>query len=344
MGYVITSCPPGGAATTGCPLVKKFVFDPDYRVDLHRFMSRTVAQRFPELHIGSVDAPAQVILPDFGNAITPIAAGCEVVYPLDNYPWNHHLPLEKIRELKVPACLDEVFPYSEIKNQVGYLNRKLDQDVGVAWNSRGVLNDAALIGGPAFLGDFGLACQSDPSENASTARRLVAYSNGMLTSVIRANHSQFHYQGMVMLTNCTLMMVSPAMFEKSLIDYDLAVFDLVKGQDQLLGVHHCGSFEKYARVYRRIPEISWIETGWGSDIRLTLDLFPEAIVQYILSAVFVSTASRSAVREKIQEILETARGDWNRFRLSMPDVEAGTPDENLLEIYECCQKARKTHE
>jgi uroporphyrinogen-III decarboxylase len=136
------------------------------------------------------------------------------------------------------------------------------------------------------------------------------------------------------------MMVSPSTYDRRLVSYDQAIYNLVSRQGRKLAVHHCGSFEKYAATYRKIPALTWLEIGWGSDFRLALDLFPESFLQYILSAVYISTASRQEVREKISSILEGARGDWRRLRLSMADIEAGTPDENLYEIYECCKQAR----
>jgi hypothetical protein len=316
----------------GLTFGRKFVFDPDYRVELYLFMARTVCERFPGLHIGSPDPQAQVILPDFGNAITAAAAGCEVAYPEDNYPWNQHLPMDKASQLTVPPDLRVVFPYSEIVSQVAYLNRKLDKDAQVNWNQRGVLNDAALIGGSDFLTEFGL--------DTSSSRRLIEYSYGMLTNVIKADHELFHIKDDVMLANCTVMMVSPSAYDCHLMSYDQAIYNLVAGQGRKLAVHHCGSFEKYAAIYRKIPALTWLEIGWGSDFHLALDLFPESFLQYILSAVFISTASRQEVREKISAILEGAHGDWRRLRLSMADIEAGTPDENLYEIYECCKHAR----
>ncbi len=331
-GLFFNFLPSWWRANYGLAFGEKFVFDPDYRVELHRFMERTVCQRFPGLHIGSQDPQANVIMPDFGNAITPAAAGCQVVYPVDNYPWNQHLPWEKVSNLSLPADLGVTFPYSEILSQVNYLNRKLDKSFQPVWNSRGVLNDAALIGGPDFLAEF--------AENTPAAQVLEHYSFGMLCAVIQANHTRFNYQDMVMLTNCTVMMVSPRMYALRLAGYDQQIYQQVTHQGQKLGIHHCGSFEKYAPTYHAIPQIAWLEIGWGSDFRLALDLFPETIIQYILSAVFVLNASRQEVKDKIDEILETARArdGWNRFRLTMPDLEAGTPDENLYQIYECCKK------
>jgi hypothetical protein len=40
------------------------------------------------------------------------------------------------------------------------------------------------------------------------------------------------------------------------------------------------------------------------------------------------------------EILDSSRSGWHRLCLSMPDVEYGTPDENLEEIYWCCKEAQ----
>ena len=143
-----------------------------YRTELHRYMERKVFERFPGLHIGSENPQPQVILPDFGNAITAAAAGCEVVYPEDNYPWNKHLPWEAIMTLRLPDDLASLFPYSEIEAQVRLLNRKLGKDVQPVWNSRGVLNDAVLIGGPDFMTEFGA--------RSPQASYLEQYSFGML--------------------------------------------------------------------------------------------------------------------------------------------------------------------
>jgi hypothetical protein len=56
--------------------------------------------------------------------------------------------------------------------------------------------------------------------------------------------------------------------------------------------------------------------------------------------VFIVNATRGEVRSKIEQILELARGDWHRFRLVMPDVEYGTPDDNLEEVYWACKEKK----
>jgi hypothetical protein len=316
----------------GLSFGERFVFDPDYRVDLHRFMARALHERLPELRIGSADPRPEVILPDFGNAVTPALAGCEVAYPEDNYPWNRHLPPDAIAWLTPPEDIATAFPYSEIARQVAYLNDKLGKDVRPSWKNRGVLNDAALIGGPDFFADF--------AQGAPNARILLDYSNRVLTTLIARNGRAAAPPEMAILTNCVVMMVSPAAYRSKLLAFDQKAQVLATTTGQPFGIHHCGSFERYAAAYRAIPRIDWIEIGWGSDIRTALEQFPEATVQSILSAVFVASASRSEVREAVNTILETARGNWHRFRLTMADVEFSTPDDNLREIYACCKEAK----
>ncbi len=316
----------------GLAFGERMVFDPDYRLEAHRFMARTVHARFPRLHIGSPDPPLRGVLPDFGNAITAAAAGCEVIYPLDNYPWNHHLPPDRIPGLKAPVDISQAFPYCEIKSQVETLRGKLGENFPAAFNSRGVLNDALLIGGADF---FVWLAEGDP-----LAHTLVDYSQAMLRSTIDYNYQRWRYPELTFLANCTVMMVSPTMYQDRFLRYDQEAERRLAGYGIPFGVHHCGSFERYAHAYRQIPHLAWIEIGWGSDPSVALNLFPEATVQSILSAVFLANASLSQVRSRIMEILDGVRGDWYRFRLTMPDVEYGTPDENLEEIYWACKEIR----
>ncbi|GEM_PF-3187883 len=314
----------------GIEFGENYVFNPDYRVETFMYMERTVNERFSGLCIGSKDPKPVVIGPDFGNAITAAAAGCEVVYPVDNYPWNKHLPEEAAKKLKVPPDLSMIFPYNEVVSQIKYLNRKLKQDVKPCWSIRGVQNDAALIKGTEFFTDY----YEEPEE----ASKLLDYSYSMLTSVLKYNHDNFGYRGMTMIFNCTYVMVSPNMYEQWLLPYDQKIYQLSRELGQEFGIHHCGIFDRYSVQYRKIHHINLIEIGWDSDIKAVLALFPESMVQYIFSPIFVASADRDQIMKKTNQILEDSWDNRHRFRLSVPDIDFRTPDENLVAIYECCKR------
>jgi hypothetical protein len=63
-------------------------------------------------------------------------------------------------------------------------------------------------------------------------------------------------------------------------------------------------------------------------------------VQSIVLPSFVYSASREAVRERIEGLLDAARGNLHRYRISVPDLEWGTPEDNLAEIHRVCAAYR----
>lgn len=315
----------------GVTFGERLIFDPDYRVEVHRFAERTVADRFPGLGIGSPDARPGVVQPEFGNATTPALAGCEIIYPEDNHPCNLHLPAERIAALRVPEDLTQAFPYREVIDQVAYLNRKLNLDQKPVLATRGVLNDAMLIQGTSVFLDL--------AGEPNGAAPMLDYGYEVLTRLMDLNHRQFTYRGQVWVANCTTMMIHPETYGERILPYDLRIQALAVSLGQDFGIHHCGVLDAWLEPYRRIPRVHWMEIGWGSDLRRALETFPEASIQYVFSPTYLKSASVDQIREWMQQFLDSARGHWHRTRLSVPDIEYGTPEENIDAIHACLRSA-----
>jgi uroporphyrinogen-III decarboxylase len=305
----------------------RYVFDPDYRTANLIFMEKTVAQHFPALHIGSAEPLPAVTMPDFGNVSTPAVAGCEVFYDDVIYPWNTHIGDDKISKLKPPANIAGVFPYTEIVRQTDYLNNKLGKKVYPVLPVRGILNDALLIQGQSFLEDF--------IGKTKSAYNLLDFVYSILTLTISENHNHFSYSDMVMLCNCTVMMVSPEFYRDNFLQFDFEIQKLVKKYNQKFALHHCGVFDKYASIYRKIPCVDFLAIGWNSDLKLALEMFPEATIQYLISPTFLLSEDADAVAAKINSILKAAGSNINRLRLEVSDIEFGTPQDNLTQIFKC---------
>jgi uroporphyrinogen-III decarboxylase len=308
---------------------RRMYFDPDYRVRTYVRKEQLIHARYAPMPIGQADPEPVALGPDFENPVTALAAGAAVSYPDDNYPANDHLPEASIRALALPDDLAPVFPYSEIDRQVDWLNARYGRHELPWWNTRGVLNDAVLIRGSDFFADV----YADPQ----LARHLLDWTHGMLTLIIRRNHAVGH-RNLVCITNCTVMMVSPRMYERWLLPYDHQVCEQVLACGQEFGIHHCGRVDDYLELYSRLPRLDFLEIGTSSDIGRTLRAFPRARVQYILSASFMAGAGLVDVRREMDRVLAAADGNWSRFSLAMPDVEFGTPDENLMEIWRRCRR------
>ena len=309
---------------------REFVFDPDYRVSCYQEMERTLARRFPGLAIGASDPQARVIPPDFGNAASAAAAGCEVSYPVDNYPWNRHLEADAVWALEIPADISKRFPYSEIFGQVAVLNRRLGCDETPLLIPRGVLNDAMLIRGQNFF--------LDRSEDPELALHLIDFCSGILEAVVAANAVNRRPET-VILTNCTVPFVGPQSYTDWLLPLDLEILKTVRRAGLPFGIHHCGLLDPYIPAYRRFSKVDFLEIGWGSDVGRAMESFPEALVRYIYSARFLLTTSGREVEEETERLLlQVPAADRRRFSLSVPDIEHGTPDENLLSIFEACRR------
>jgi hypothetical protein len=98
------------------------------------------------------------------------------------------------------------------------------------------------------------------------------------------------------------------------------------------GIHHCGCFDEYAPLYRQIGNVTMIEIGSNSDMRMALDTFPEAQVSYIVSHAQIREGPPSAIEELMHALLDAAGPDEGRLSLCIPDLEYGTPDEHIRAV------------
>lgn len=329
-GAIVNFMPSWWYGHYGIEYGERMVFDPDYRVDAYLQMRRTMHQRYAALGLGSSDPQPCVIAPDWQNAQGPATAGACIQYPVDNYPVSHHPSAVQLAALHVPADITKAWPFCESIRQVRYLADKLGVEARPVLNARGVLNEALLLRGEQVLGDL----YSDPP----AARRLLDYAQGVIHALVRHNHSVDPTCGHT-LFNCAEIMVSPRTYEHALLDYDLATSRLCGSLGHPLSIHHCGRFDEYAPLYRRLGPLALIEVGSESSVRAALELFPEADIQYIVPTALLCRATRQDVGEHIDALLDETRGYWRRLRLNIPDLEYGMPDENLFELVEHLARA-----
>lgn len=315
----------------GVAFGERFFFDPDYRVQTNRDFVRTLHQRFPMLSIGEPDPQPVVVQPDLANASTPALAGCEVVYPDDNFPWSKHLAPEALSRLEAPDNLMDCFPYREMATQLSYLNNKYNQDVRPYIHPGGIVNGAMLVQGDSLFTQFAV----DPEE----AGRMLDFSLAVSRAAIRHDYEDFGWRDFTWLANCTAIMLGPDYYRQWQAPRDRVLYDQIRSYGYGCGIHHCGLFDSFIPEYRAIPEMHWVEIGHGSDIRAVLKAFPEAIVQYMFSPSLVRSGTREQVRETMDQILDATLGQRHRFRMNVCSIEYDAPDENVVEIYECLKRA-----
>ncbi len=299
---------------------RRFYFDPDYRTEVVQEGERLVFGHFGHLSLGSESPEPRPIQADYGRAAVPAILGCEVEFPDDNYPWPRHLPESQIDSVRLPNDIESVHPVDEWVRQCRYLARKYDHPTRPVWNTQGVQNVALTLRGDELFVDY--------YENPERARRLLDVSAG----AIERSHDYFRRVGshaaLLCHALCTVVMLSPEFYDKWLFPYDQRLHEYSDRNGYGYHLHHCGVIDAYSASYRRIPPIDMLEVGWESDIQAVMALFPEATVQYIVHVNFVRYGKPADIRDRLRAILDGVP-DEGRFKVSIPDLDADVPDENV---------------
>jgi hypothetical protein len=321
---IVNFMPSWWAREYGLALGERLFLDPEHRARTVREMHRQAHDRFGDVGLGQPDPAPVYCLDDLGNATLPAAFGCPVVFADDHYPANP--PLDPEAPLTAPADLTAAFPMCEIIRQAEAINRRHGTELRPVWTTMGVLNAAVRTRGTALFADL----LADPP----AAHRLLEMSRDLMLGSLDYFRAVGSAPEMLWNQNCTIPLVGPATYERDLLAYDLDLHAQARSRGMAFAIHHCGHFDAYASLYRRVPEVAWIEIGWGSDLRLALDTFPETHLQVIIGHERVMHGTPAAIRDTLRALLETAGPDVGRLSFNVPDLDHGTPDENVRAVIE----------
>ena len=314
----------------GIAMGKRYVLDPDYRVDASMRMERAVAARFPMMCIGNEHAQPAPIPPNWINATTAAAAGASVIYSDDNYPATMPLPPETLDKLAPPEHIEDIFPYDETIRQVAYMNARFGTDMRPHLFKNGFANDSIQL--------MGHQAMTEAMDDSPRFHHLLDYSMSMWKLALAYNFTKGSMPPIFMLLNCAAPLFGPDLYEKFFFHSDLEVIQALCDHGQRFMLHHCGHFDNFIPLYRQIPHADMIQIGHTSDPAKALEAFPEADVEYVVSPYEALRFSKEEMRKKTMRTLEAARGQEHRFSIVAADLEIGTPDENLVEIYRCCKE------
>lgn len=304
----------------GVTFGERWVMDADYRVSTLTEMMRLLYGRFGDVGLGLRDPCPQLALFNLHNATLPAVLGCEVVFPDDNYAWSHQLPIDKLGTISLPPDWTERFPVRELISQAHYLSSQYNQPVPCNWNTQGVQNVAVSTGGVQFLASY----RDQPNlalHLLDTAAATIRASIHYMASVQSLPNPFIH-------ANCTAMMVSPEHFKEWLLPYEIELYEEVTRLHTQYGIHHCGKADTYLPIYDRVPHLAWLEVGMGSDVALAQRTFPNMPVQLIVDASLMREGESHEVAQHIKDLISEAV-DTKHLSLAIPDLEHGTPDENI---------------
>lgn len=310
----------------GISFDKRYYFDPETRIEAQMEMAKRLYERFGDLGLGN-PKPAPRPSITFGMVMLPAIFGCEIVYANDALPWAIPLNLseDQVRNLKKPDILNS-WPMTEMIKQMDYLQEKYGKIVGDI-NTTGVQNLALKIRGDQLYIDY--------FENPDLAHHLLRLCTDCIIELFHYVYKRTGTGAMdvtpmadpktFVVPNCTIEQISRTTYEEFLLKYDIEISE----KCQPFGIHHCGSVDEILEGYAKIPNLSFLEIGFGSNVKRTREVLgPQVAINARISPVLMKNGTPEEIRQEVIKLIDQGH-PLSNFSIDTVGLTYGTPDENV---------------
>ena len=322
---------------TGVEFDEKFWFDADYRVAADIKMRRTLYDYFGDFGIGEKNPVARPIL--FSDLLAcgflySQLLGCKVEFRKDDAPvvLAANMTEDDLNGLTVPD-LDTHPLWQKVQTHIDAFVKEFGY-VESAVNLMGIQNIAMDLRGMELLMDY----YDEPERNAKLleiitdlsidiGRRLYRVStvvSGGVTSIVKQVCPAVY-----LTSNCSVTMVSNEIYCEHLLVHDIRLAQ----EFPCFGIHHCGSnMEDVIEGYLRVPNLSFLEIGAGSDLQAVAKAIGDkniiSCIRYSPAALRTDTPEQ--MREKTEEAIK-AFGSDEKLCFSCVGIDAQVETEKIRE-------------
>jgi hypothetical protein len=312
---------------------ERFFTDYIFRIEQDIKMRRTLYDFFGHLGWGEkLPQPRPIIDTDLvaGEYLQALLLGCKIKYFANSYPETicKNMTEEEVEELDVPRLdLNENWinieeQMEKLQKNFGYVESHLDL--------HGVQNLALSLRGQQLFVDY--------YQNKKTAKRLLSICTKLLIAVGKRikKRSRVLSCGVTSImhkvnpkiyvtSNCTVEMVSDKIYEEFLLEWDIKLSQNFSP----FGIHHCGqSTEHVAHVYKKIPNLSFLEVGAFSDIKKVRSVFPNIHLNLRYSPVKLKEITRKELKKYLMKMIEDS-SPIDKISFSCVGIDQYTPPEKV---------------
>jgi hypothetical protein len=330
----------------GLTFREAFFFDPHTRVASERLMRKALYDRFGDLGLGESDAEDRPVVGPVHLAAGFMASavvGCQIAFSDDGPPQviPANLSDEQVMALRVPDPVNTA-PMKQLVDMMGVLEREFGYLEGdINWG--GVQNVALdLRGQQLYLDYFDNPALAHHllSVVAQTELEMATYMRDRTgTTSLSTNRIVASVDPRINLhSSCSVTMVSNSTYEQFLLKYDQYLASHLKPY----GIHYCGAdMEHVLDGFTKIEAVEFFDVGWGSDAARCRQALPDAFFSLRLSPVRLKTATTQEICDDLNQLLNQA-GPLDRAAVCCVNIDYGTPDENIREIFRVAEKRRSS--
>ena len=320
-------------------------FNPERRVNDELRMRRFLWEHFGGFGYGEENpVPEPVIGPVHLAAGYMFSSlwGCEIEFPKDSSPVVIPLSMavEDLYGTEIPdpeqnrGFQDFFALIKAFKERFGYIKG----DIGWAGGQNLALD---LMGQQVFMSYF-----DNPREMHAIFDKITLSTIEILnmikaetgTTSISVNRSIVNVEPTINLSsNCSVQMISNETYEEFLLPVDI----MLSRHLQPYGIHHCGNnMHNVAEGYSKVRDACFFDVGWGADIVFCRKKIPDAFFNVRLSPVKIKDCTPDEVETDLVNLLENA-GDLSKVGICCINMDNGTPEENVMKIFEVAERYRK---
>ena len=306
--------------------------NPEYRVECQRRMRGELLRRFMGNDLGGVEGRLDALTGAFGACTVAGIYGVPLIFAPDNWPNCAHdyLTDEEVDAL-TPPDLDTNPFFQTVMDQVEWIAERLGRIEGFV-NWQGVLNNAQRLRGETLFTDMMIAPE-----------RCQHLFDCVCTTMIEAAqrlHARQAETGVdarfFTVSNCLVNMLSPAQYRELLLPFDQRIAEAFG----CIGIHNCAwSATPYLDDYAKVPHVAYIDMGLDSDLERARELFPNARRALMYTPMDVMNKDLAAIRADLERVAR----EYGPCDVVFADIEAGTPDQRVLELIAVCRELSKEY-
>jgi hypothetical protein len=307
--------------------------DPAYRRDTVVAMRAELARRFPGTRIGGIDrtGPLDLLTGAYGACSVAALFGIPILYAADNWPnCTHRYLADEAMDVLAPPDLDRNAFFQDLMRQVDWIAAREGRVEGFL-NWQGVLNNAYRLRGEQLFCDM--------IETPDRARHLFECVTTTMLDAATRLHARQRETGVPVefftVSNCLVNMVSPAQYRDLLLPFDRRIAEAYG----CIGIHNCAwTADPYVEHYAAVPHLAYVDMGLDSDLPRARAAFPHARRAIMYTPMDLANKSLETIRLDLERIVR----DYAPCDLVLADIEAGTPDERVLQVLAMCEELSRT--
>ena len=329
----------------GITFDEDFFFHPSRRVEAERQMERALHERWGRYGLGEghdQDIPQIGPVHLAAGYIIPAMLGCRIEFFEDASPQVIPANLDRLEVSREAPFTSEAFRRYEtliesLKSRFGYVTG----DVG--WG--GVLNTALDLRGQEFLMDLVDAPDEAARFAADLATVIERFVRHMAsttgTTSISINRTVRHIpQAVYLHSECSNVMISTTVYERFFLPFDVAWSRRLRPY----GIHHCGADpHRFAQSYAKVPNLDFLDVGWGGDVSVLRRHLPRTFLNLRLSPVEIVKQTPEQIRQTIRTLVRQSGDPW-LTGVCCINMDQQVGDEQVAAIFEEVQSLRAEYE